>query len=45
MLKRIEQFTDSPIGLALAKGGSIVLFFKVLGALGWYILLYTLAKV
>ena len=45
MLKRIEQFTDSPIGLALAKGGSIVLFFKVLGALGGYILLYTLAKV
>ena len=45
MLKKIEQFTDSPIGLALAKGGSIVLFFKVLGALGGYILLYTLAKV
>ncbi len=45
MLKRIEQFTDSPIGLALAKGGSIVLVFKVLGALGGYVLLYTLAKV
>ena len=45
MLKRIEQFTDSPTGLALAKGGSIVLFFKVLGALGGYILLYSISKV
>lgn len=45
MLKRIEQFTDSPTGLALAKGGSIVLFFKVLGALGGYVLLYSISKV
>ncbi len=42
MFKRIKQFTDSPTGYVLAKGGSIVLLFKVFGALGGYVLLYSL---
>jgi O-antigen/teichoic acid export membrane protein len=45
MLKRIKQFTNSPTGSALAKGGSIILFFKVVGALGGYVLLYSLGSV
>lgn len=42
MFKRIKQFVDSPTGYVLAKGGSIVLLFKVVGALGGYVLLYSL---
>lgn len=38
------NFIGSPSGEALAKGGMIVLLFKVIGALGGYVLLFSLAK-
>ena len=45
MWNTIKRFIQEPTGAALAKGGSIVLFFKVVGALGGYVLLFSLAKV
>lgn len=43
MWSNIFDFIKEPTGASLAKGGSVVLFFKVIGALGGYILLYSLA--
>ena len=35
---------QNPIGATLAKGGAIVLLFKVIGALGGYVLLFSLSE-
>ena len=44
MWTRVLQFLKEPTGAALAKGGLVVLFFKVIGALGGYVLLFSIAK-
>ena len=45
MRSRINQFMQNPIGATLAKGGAVVLLFKVIGALGGYVLLFSLSRV
>ena len=45
MRNRINQFMQNPIGATLAKGGAVVLLFKVIGALGGYVLLFSLSRV
>jgi len=45
MRSRINQFIQNPIGATLAKGGAVVLLFKVIGALGGYVLLFSLSSV
>ena len=44
MWTRVLQFLKEPTGAALAKGSLVVLVFKVIGALGGYVLLFSLAK-
>ncbi len=44
MWTRVLQFLKEPTGAALAKGSLVVLVFKVIGALGGYALLFSLAK-
>jgi O-antigen/teichoic acid export membrane protein len=44
MLQRILNSLKDPTSATLARGGSIVLLFKVIGALGGYFLLFSLAR-
>ena len=44
MWTKVKNFFSDPSGAALAKGGLVVLIFKVIGALGGYILLFSLAQ-
>ena len=44
MIERILQFFKDPTAAKLAKGSSIVLLFKVIGALGGYVLIWSLAN-
>jgi len=44
MWNKVKNFIGDPSGAALAKGGLVVLIFKVIGALGGYVLLFSLAQ-
>jgi len=44
MWTKVKNFIGDPSGAALAKGGLVVLIFKVIGALGGYVLLFSLAQ-
>ena len=44
MIQRILQFLKDPTAAQLAKGSSVVLMFKIIGALGGYVLLWSLGK-
>ena len=44
MLHKLLNILREPTTAKLAKGSGIVLFFKVIGALGGYVLLFSLAK-
>jgi len=44
MWNKVKNFVGDSSGAALAKGGLVVLIFKVIGALGGYVLLFSLAK-
>ena len=43
MANRLLDFLKEPTTASIAKGGFIVLFFKVVGALGGYVLLFSLS--
>ncbi|MEL0026815.1 MAG: hypothetical protein VW775_07060, partial [Schleiferiaceae bacterium] len=44
MIQRILQFLKDPTAATLAKGSSVVLIFKIIGALGGYVLLWSLGQ-
>ena len=44
MIQRILQFLKDPTAATLAKGSSVVLLFKIIGALGGYVLLWSLGQ-
>ena len=43
MANRLLDFLKEPTTASIAKGSFIVLFFKVVGALGGYVLLFSLS--